>query len=182
MLACMTVAYTGVSLHLTMCVCTHVLLSGSLSSLTQDLQARRAGCGKTRLWSCKPRFAHRDPWASTQRGPGPSHSHTCVCAQASGLTGGPSRRPRWRRWSRATAQPGWRQRSCSRRWSACAVPRCGRSALEGAGARPPAEGWGLEEQVRGALCREAQPGAGAGAVRRVRHLPLSGLGGARGCL
>lgn len=72
--------YTGVSLHLTMCVCPHVLLSGSLSSLTQDSQARRAGCGKTRLWSCKPRFAHRDPWASTQRGPGPSHSHTCVCA------------------------------------------------------------------------------------------------------
>lgn len=74
--------YTGLSLHLNICVCVYAcaLLSGSLSNLTQDSQARRAGWGKTKLWSCKPRFAHRDPWASTQRGPVPSYSRTCACA------------------------------------------------------------------------------------------------------
>lgn len=82
--------YTGLSLHLNVCVCARMLLSGSLSNLTQDSQARRAGWGKTRLWSCKPRFACSDPRAPTQRGPGPSHSHTCVCAHRGPR---PDRRP-----------------------------------------------------------------------------------------
>lgn len=82
------------SLHLTMCVCPHVLLSGSLSSLTFRIR-RPGGLGAGRQGSgfCKPRFAHRDPWASTQRAWPFTLTHVRVRIAASGLTGGPSAGP-----------------------------------------------------------------------------------------
>lgn len=127
---------------------------------------RRQGCGPA---SPALGFHPERAWPFT-------HTHVHVRIAASGLTGGPSRRPRWRRWSRTTAQPGWRQRSCSRRWSACAVPRCGRSARWRRGSAPTGRGCGGWRSRYAGLSvgklSQEQGGSGRGRV----SLPLAPFG------
>ena len=123
------------------------------------------------------------------KGPSGSHprevpdtlSHTCVRARththththtARGLTRGPSCRPRWQRWSRTTAQRGWRRMSsswsCSRKWHACAAPRCRRSAPWRRGSGPTGSGCVAWRSRYSGLVGSG-PSPGGGSISRTPH-------------
>lgn len=90
-------------------------------------------------------FAPGGLQAPTLGCPTPPCTYTYMHTQGQAPINGLSCRPRWWHWSRTIALSGWRWRSssswsCSRRWSACAVPRCRRNAPWRRGSGPTGRG------------------------------------------